>query len=162
MPLNRSLSIGSLASGMFNLRGDSSKFLVVFDDANYDLGSWSKVTGLSVTWDSIPVRVGDKPDLHVVPGLPKYANLVLTRATCTDSATVQRWLAETARHPRSFSGSIQLLSWAGVALVQWDFASLFPVAWRIADLDSKAATVVIETLELAHTGFTTPATAGIF
>ena len=46
-------SMGSLVAGEFNLRGDSSKFLVVFDDGDYDLGSWSRVSGLNVSWDAV-------------------------------------------------------------------------------------------------------------
>ena len=46
MPLNMANSIAGMASGLLGLHGDSSRFLVVFDDGKYDLGSWSKVGGL--------------------------------------------------------------------------------------------------------------------
>lgn len=153
MALNGARSIASLAAGMFNMRGDSSKFLVVFDNSTYDLGAWSKVSGLSVSWDACEYRNGDTKEIWTAPGLPKYSKLSLSRATCPDSMTVQEWLADTSKNPKPFSGNVQLLSWVGIPLVEWSFKRLFPVGWKIADFETKAATVVIETLDLAHTGF---------
>jgi phage tail-like protein len=146
-------SLSSLVAGEFNLRGDSSKFLVVFDDGDYDLGSWSRVSGLSVTWDTLEYRVGDTNQIWAVPGTPKYSKISLSRATCPDSEMVQQWLAETSATPKLFSGSIKLLSWAGISLCEWTLKSFVPIGWKIADLETKAATVVMETLDIAHTGF---------
>lgn len=146
-------SVGSLVSGQFNLRGDSSKFLVVFDDADYDLGSWSRVSGLSVAWDTLEYRSGDTNQVWTAPGIPKYSKISLSRATCPDSSFVQEWLAETSRDPKVFSGSLKLLSWAGVPLCEWTLKAFVPIGWRIADLETKQATLVVETLDLAHSGF---------
>jgi phage tail-like protein len=146
-------SLSSLAAGAFNLRGDSSKFLVVFDDSDYDLGAWSKASGLSVSWDSLEYRSGDSNDVWAVPGQPKYSKVSLSRATCPDTGFVQEWLAETRKKPKVFSGSIKLMTWIGLPLCEWTLKEFFPVGWKIADLDSKAATIVMETLEIAHTGF---------
>ncbi len=152
MPLG-ARSLTSLVAGEFNLRGDSSKFLVVFDDSEYDLGSWSRVNGLGVSWDPISYRAGDSANVWTAPGLPKFSTISLSRATCPDSQFVQRWLAKTAKEPKVFSGSIKLLSWAGIPLCEWTLKQFVPIGWKIADLETKAATVVTETLELAHTGF---------
>ncbi len=152
MPLG-ARSLGSLAAGMFNLRGDSSKFLVVIDDGRYDLGSWSRVTGLAVTWDPIEVRVGDRSEPWIAPGLPKYSKVTLSRATCPDSEVVQEWLAETSEEPEVFSGSIKLMNWLGIPLCEWTLKRFVPIGWKIADFETKAATIVLETLELVHTGF---------
>jgi len=153
MGLGGARSIASLAAGMFNMRGDSSKFIVVFDRADYDLGAWSKVGGLSVSWDACEYRNGDNRNIWNAPGLAKYNKITLSRATCPDSMTVQEWLADTSKDPKPFSGSIQLLSWIGIPLVKWELKAFFPTSWKIADFETKAATVVIETLELMHTGF---------
>jgi phage tail-like protein len=147
------MSIGSLAAGAFNVRADASKFLVILDSWDYDLGAWSKVSGLSVTWDSCEYRIGDTMTHYAAPGVPKYTKVKLTRAACVDSMVVQQWLAETQKKPRPFSGSIRLMTSLGVPLVTWTFKELFPVGWSIGDFDSKAANVVTESLELAHTGF---------
>jgi phage tail-like protein len=146
-------SLGSLVAGEFNLRGDSSKFLVVFDDGTYDLGSWSRVGGLGVTWDVVEHRTGDTNQVWTMPGIAKYDKITLSRATCPDSQLVQEWLAQTSQKPMVYSGSIKLLSWAGIPLCEWTLKSFVPIAWKIADLETKSATVVTETLTLAHTGF---------
>jgi phage tail-like protein len=153
MPLNAARSLGALATGMFNMRGDSSKFLIVFDNAEYDLGAWSKASGLGVTWDVCDYRAGDRKEIWTAPGLLKYDKITLTRATCADSQTVQDWLVETSKNPKPFSGSVQLQSWLGIPLVKWELKSFFPTAWKVADFETKAATVVLETLVLTHTGF---------
>lgn len=153
MPLNVGNSLASMAAGQLGLRGDSSRFLVIFDDAEYDLGSWSRVGGLGVTWDLVEYRSGDTNQIWAMPGNAKYSKLSLSRATSMDSSKVQQWLVETNRNPRVFSGCIQLQTIVGLPLVQWDLKQFIPVGWKIADVESKAATVVMETLDLAHTGF---------
>jgi phage tail-like protein len=146
-------TLSGLAAGEFNLRGDSSKFLVVFDDGEYDLGSWSKVSGLSVGWEVVEYRTGDSNEIWTAPGVRKFAKISLSRATCPDSSLVQAWLAKTSKTPRTYSGCIKLLSWAGVPLCEWKLKSFVPIGWKIADFETKAATVVVESLEIAHGGF---------
>jgi phage tail-like protein len=146
-------SMSSLVAGEFNLRGDSSKFLVEFDDGEYDLGAWSRASGLSVKWDPVEYRRGDYNHVWAAPGIAKYSTISLSRATCPDSQFVQTWLATTSKEPKIFSGSIKLLSWYGLPLCEWRLKQFVPIGWKVADFDSKAATVVIETLDLAHTGF---------
>jgi phage tail-like protein len=145
--------MASLVAGQFNLRGDSSKFRVDFDDGQYDLGSWSRATGLSVKWDTVEYRAGDYNRVWSAPGIAKYSTISLSRATCPDSQFVQHWLIETSQEPKVFSGCVRLLSWTGISLCEWPLRQFIPIGWKVADLDSKAATVVIETLDLAHTGF---------
>ena len=146
-------SLSSLVAGEFNLRGDSSRFRVEFDDSEYDLGAWSRASGLSVKWDPVEYRVGGYNHVWTAPGIAKYSNISLSRATCTDSQFVQEWLAKTSKEPKVFSGCIKLLTWTGIPLCEWRLAQFIPIAWKIADFDTKAATIVLETLELAHTGF---------
>jgi phage tail-like protein len=152
MPLG-ARTTSSLAQQQFNLRGDSSKFLVVIDDGEYDLGSWSRVGGLNVTWDVMEYRNGGSNSVWCAPGIPHYSKISLSRATCLDSRIVQSWLAKNAKDPKFYSGSIKLLSWAGFPLCEWTLKAFVPIGWKVADLETKAATVVMETLELAHTGF---------
>lgn len=146
-------SLLSMAQGTFDLRGESSKFVVQFDDSSYDLGAWSKVSGLGVKWDPIEYRTGNFSRAWSGPGVAKYSTISLSRATCFDSQAVQDWLAETTREPKVFSGAIKLLTPIGIALCEWTLEQFIPIGWKLADLDSKAATVVVETLELAHNGF---------
>lgn len=153
MPMNRARSIGALAAGAFNLRADSSRFVVAFDRGAYDLGSWSKVSGLSVSWEPVVYCNGANATIWSAPGPAKYLKISLTRAVCVDSEAVQDWLEETRKDPKPFSGGIALLSPIMVPLMTWTLRSFYPIGWKIADFDSKAATVVTETLDLAHSGF---------
>lgn len=145
--------IGSLAGDLFNIRADASKFLIIFDNSDFDLGAWSKASGLGVTWDACEHRVGSDMDIWIAPGPPKYSKISLSRSACVDSRTVQKWLRTTQEKPRLFSGALMLMSPIGLPLVEWELKEFFPTGWRIGDFDSKAANVVIETLELSHTGF---------
>lgn len=153
MPLNLANSMASLVTGQLGLRGDSSRFLVIFDDSEYDLGSWSRVSGLGVQYDTVEYRCGDSNQVWTAPGIAKYSKISLSRATGLDSGKVQEWLSKTSRQPQVFSGKIQLQSVIGLPICEWTLKSFVPCGWKIADLDSKAQTVVTETLDLAHTGF---------
>lgn len=153
MPLNMANSVSSLAAGLLGLRGDSSRFLVVFDSGQYDLGSWSKVSGLSVSCDNIEYRTGNSNQVWTVPGMTKYTKISLSRATTMDSSVVQDWLVETSKNPKIYSGCIQLHSALGIPICKWVIKGFFPVGWKIADMDSKASTLVTETLDIAHRGF---------
>lgn len=144
---------GSLVSGMLGFRGDSSRFSITFDDAKYDLGLWSKVGGLTVTYDSMEYRTGDSTAIWTMSGLPKYSKISLSRATGFESNIVQHWLAETSKNPRSYSGAIVLQTLAGIPMCTWTLKQFVPCSWKVTDFETKAATIVMETLELAHTGF---------
>lgn len=153
MPLNFANSIGSMAAGLLDLRADSSRFVVVFDSGDYDLGSWSKVGGMGVSHEMIEYRTGDTNEIVTVPGISKYQKLTMSRAVTMDSALVQEWLVETARAPKLFSGSLELYSALGFAICSWTLRDFTPSSWKLAELDSKGASVVVETLEITHRGF---------
>lgn len=153
MPLNLTNSVKSMVSGQLGLRGDSSRFIVVFDSGQYDLGSWSRVSGLGVTSENIEYRTGDSNQIWTVPGIAKYSKISLSRATTIDSSVVKDWLVETAMNPRLYSGCIQLHAATGVPICTWTLKAFTPCGWKIADMESKASTVVMETLEIAHRGF---------
>jgi phage tail-like protein len=132
----------------------SHHFVVVIDNATYNLGSWSKVTGLKVSWERCEYRVIDPGNqLWVLPGSSKYENIKLSRAACADSEIVKLWLAATTMNPAPTSGAIALVDWIGLPVVQWNMNQCYPVAWSIVDFDADQGKPAIETLELAHGGF---------
>lgn len=141
------------SQGLFNEVGMSHRFVVAIDRGEYDLGSWSKVSGLNVTWSVCTYRPGDTNDVWISPGQTRYPNIRLTRAACTDSQIVQRWLCETSRHHKPLSGSVKMLDWMMLTVVEWKLKHFFPVGWSIADFDATGARPAVETLDLAHTGF---------
>lgn len=129
-------------------------FVVIIDHPAYDLGTWSKVSGLSVSWAPCEYRVGDAGNqVWILPGNTKYEKIKLSRAACADSQMVQLWLAQTSKNPAPLSGTILLVDWMGIPVVHWRLSQFFPIGWSIVEFDADQGRPAIETLELAHTGF---------
>ena len=137
----------------FGQVGMSHRFLVRIDRGAYDLGTWSKVSGLSVSWAKISYRPGENNDEVVVPGNVSYPNIKLSRAACSDSATVQKWLATTSVRHEVLGCAIHMIDFLNMPVVSWELRQFFPISWSVTDFDSSGARAAIETLELAHTGF---------
>lgn len=134
--------------------GMSHRYAVLIDNATYYFGDWSKVTGLSVTWNQIEYRVGDRGNqVWYFPGTTKYEPITLSRAAGPYSQVVQQWLTQTSKNPQPQSGTVQLLDYTGNPLVQWRLSEFFPIAWSVETFDAAGAKPAIETLKLAHTGF---------
>jgi phage tail-like protein len=148
--------------------GLAHRFVVTIDNSAYNFGSWSRASGLSVSWDVCEYRTGsDGNAVQIQPGFSKYDRIKLTRAACFDSAIVQQWLVETSLACKPLSGAIYMMTTgipggvvdslpglSGVPMVTWLLREFFPVRWSITDFESAAsANVALETLELAHTGF---------
>lgn len=130
-------------------------FVVQIDNTTYNLGGWSRATGLSVTWQQLEHREGNLGNyVMYLPGTTKYEPITLSRAAGAQSAVVQRWLAQTSRNPQPLSGTIQLVPPdGGSPLVEWRLSEFFPIAWSIESFDPAASKPAIETLKIAHTGF---------
>jgi phage tail-like protein len=133
--------------------GMSHRFVVRIDRGAYDLGTWSKVAGLSVSWAKIVYRPGENNDEIVVPGNVSYPNIKLSRAACSASATVQKWLATTSTRHELLGCGISMIDFRNEPVITWDLRQFFPISWSITDFDSSGARAAMETLELAHTGF---------
>jgi phage tail-like protein len=142
-----------LAEFLFDQVGMSHRFVVRIDRGDYDLGTWTKVAGLTVNWNRLTYRAGEHTHEHVFPGNVSYQTIKLSRAACTDSATVQDWLSTTATHRESLSGGIYMLDFIGLPVITWELKEFFPIGWSISDFDSTAGRPAMETLELAHNGF---------
>ncbi|MEY9893132.1 phage tail-like protein [Catenulispora sp. MAP12-49] len=134
--------------------GMGHRYAVLIDNVAYHIGEWQKVSGLSVRWKPIEYRVGDQGNkICVLPGATTYETIALSRAASPYSRVVQHWLNETSKNPKPQSGTIQLVDFAGMPLVQWRLNEFFPIKWSIDNLNAETGKPVIETLELAHTGF---------
>lgn len=152
---------GKANLGMEMLTGSVSMnhhFVVRIDRSSYDLGSWQSASGLSVKWTRCEYRTGDQGNqVWIWPGATQsYSNIKLSRAACSDSETVQQWLAATSAKPEPYSGAVQLMDWLGFKVVEWVFTCLFPVGWDISGFNAADGKPAIESLELAHTGFLPP------
>jgi phage tail-like protein len=136
-------------------QGMAHHFVVNVLNGPYDFGTWSKVSGLSVTWDVCEYRVGDAGNAcWVVPGTTKYQKVKVSRAACFDSQTVQEWLVETSRSVTPLSGAIVMCDDRNLPILSWELKEFFPCGWSITDFEAGGAShAAIETLELVHSGF---------
>jgi phage tail-like protein len=142
-----------LAEVAFGQVAMTHRFVVRIDMESYDLGSWTKVSGLKVSWSKHVYRPGSNNDELVMPGNVSYETIKLSRAACSDSATVQEWLITTSRHAKRLSGGISMLDHLGMPVITWNLRHFFPISWSVSEFDSSGARPAIEVLELAHTGF---------
>ncbi|WP_042423841.1 phage tail protein [Streptacidiphilus anmyonensis] len=144
----------TLIGGMFGTTGMAHRFRVLIDTPEYNLGTWSKVSGLQVNWRVCEYRTGAGwNSLVQFPGQTTYQLIKLSRAACRDSETVQRWLKNTAVNASFSTGEISMVDWLGLPVVTWELTAFFPAGWSISDFDAGGSKVAMETLELAHSGF---------
>jgi phage tail-like protein len=133
--------------------GMTHRFVVAIDEGPYDLGSWTKVTGLTVKWDKHTYRPGSANAETILPGNVSYSDITLSRAACADSKKVQSWLVATTRTSNRHSGAIHMVDHNGTFTVTWQLKEFFPIGWQITEFDAGAARPALETLTLAHNGF---------
>ena len=135
--------------------GVGMRFKVTIDKTPYDLGSWSKVSGLDVTWDMVEYRAGDgQNDRLYFPGLTKYNPIVLERGVVkADTEEVRKWLESNSFAMEVQSGKIELLDAKSATVMHWTLRHILPQKWSISPFDASQSKVAIETLQLAHMGF---------
>jgi phage tail-like protein len=115
--------------------------------------AFSEVGGLDSETAVIEYRVGGEPNtVRKLPGLTKYANIVLRRGI-TQDAELWNWrLTVVQGNVDRRNGSIILLDDHGTEVVRWNFFHGWIAKWEGPALNSKGNEVAIETIEIAHEG----------
>lgn len=133
--------------------GLALRFEVVIDD--WELGSWSKCSGLDVSFGLCQYSEGNAPDFTwYFPGNTKYSNITLTRACTKDSTeTVMKWLTKQLKDPSHGNGSITLKDAWTKPVASWNLKRIMPLKWTGPTMDASGSSVATETLELVHEGF---------
>ncbi|MFE9566808.1 phage tail protein [Streptomyces sp. NPDC006487] len=132
----------------------ANRFSVTVDGGAYDLGSWAQVQGLDVQWKMADYRAGDAGnDRWYFPGFTEYTPLKLTRAACSDSELVKKWLSENSFASKGYPGEIILMGPDNVKVISWNMRRIIPVKWSITSFEAGQSKVALETLELQHLGF---------
>ncbi|MGC5328277.1 phage tail protein [Brevibacillus sp. SYSU BS000544] len=128
-------------------------FLVEID--GLVVGGFSEITGLQTETETEEYREGGLNEyLHKLPKSSKYSNVVLKRGL-TDSSVLWNWYRKVVSGSMERkNGSIILLDHAGNEKWRWNFSQAFPVKWIGPELKADSSTISVETLELAHHGFT--------
>ena len=132
----------------------SYRFIVVAEDRGHDLGTWSKVTGLDVTWDLAEYRSGGAANVSrwYFPANSKYGTVTLQRASSAEADLVFAWLQDIAATGDSPTVTIILLDQAGEPAVRWQLENVFPTKYTIGGFNAEGKDVAIETLVLSHEG----------
>jgi phage tail-like protein len=121
----------------------------------YDLGSWSKCSGLDVTFDICSYQEGNQPNYTwYFPGSTKYSHITLTRA-CTKDGTqmLMGWLSKMAKEPSFGTGKITLKNAWTEEVATWQLKRVIPASWTGPSFDAGGSGVATETLKLVHEGF---------
>jgi phage tail-like protein len=121
------------------------------------VANFQDCTGLSVEFEVQEYTEGGNNEfIHKLPGRMKYSNITLKRGISNDPQFSQ-W------RPRIVDGklsiepknlSIILFNHAGETVKTWHVKDAYPVKWSGPDMRASSMDVAIETLELAHRGWT--------
>jgi phage tail-like protein len=114
---------------------------------------FSEVSGLASETDVIEYRVGSESNTaRKLPGLTKYANIVLRRGV-TQDADLWNWRKTVVDgNVDRRNGSIILLDDDRTEVVRWNFFSGWISKWEGPALNASGNEVAIETIEIAHEG----------
>jgi phage tail-like protein len=115
--------------------------------------AFSEVGGLESETAVIEYRVGGEPrTVRKLPGLTKYANIVLRRGI-TQDPELWNWRKSVVQgNVDRRNGSIVLLDDDETEVVRWNFFQGWIAKWEGPALNAKANEVAIETIEIAHEG----------
>lgn len=150
--------------------GMAHRFSCVID--GYDLGSWTKCTGLGVTFKYEKVaELGEHTTSANIPHRVEYPPITLQRAMVkSDWEKTKDWLQIVASAPWLLadnpvtdvagaslvgpsSGKITLYDAALEEVATWELQNVLPQAWKGPSFDANGKLVALETLELVHEGF---------
>ncbi len=136
-------------------------FRVFFTDlpgrTDLDL-KFQSVTGLDVQIDKETLKEGGENRFeHSIPGRRKYSPLTLKRGLLTTKQSgltiwCQKAFQNLKVEPLS-TVNIELLNEEHNTLMQWQLSHVWPVSWKIAELNAERGEVLIETLELNYNYF---------
>jgi phage tail-like protein len=129
----------------------SFNFRVEIDGVS--LAAFSEVGGLASETAVIEYRVGGEANtVRKLPGLTKYANIVLRRGI-TQDAELWSWRRSVidGRVDRR-NGAIVLLDDEGNEVVRWNFLHGWICKWEGPALNASGNDIAIETIAIAHEG----------
>jgi phage tail-like protein len=115
--------------------------------------AFREVGGLESETAVIEYRVGGEPTtVRKLPGLTKYANIVLRRGI-TQDAELWNWRQTVVQgNVDRRNGSVILLDDDGTEVLRWNFFHGWIAKWEGPALNAQANEVAIETIEIAHEG----------
>jgi phage tail-like protein len=120
--------------------------------------SFTEVTGMDQQVEVIEYRHSDSKDFSKIkmPGMRKFSNITLKRGKFEGDFDYNNWLDSIAndRTGQRRDVVVRLMNEKHEPVAVWKAARCFPVKVTAPDLKSDANEVAIESLEIAHEGFT--------
>jgi phage tail-like protein len=136
-------------------RAPSYRFEVTVDGQAHDLGSWSNVTGLDVSWDLAEYRSDGAANVSRTyqPANPKYGTITLSRASSGEIDLVFEWLRLIEESGDTPTMMTTLFDEAGDAVVSWQLENVRPRNFVVGAGNAEGTDTAVETLVIAHEGF---------
>ena len=125
-----------------------------FGNSSSDI-AFQSVSGLDSTLETESVKEGGENRFtHVIPMRRRYGPLVLKRGIIKPGdSQVTAWLKDAFDNqkvvPRD-SVTIILLNESHKALMHWKVNNVWPLSWKVGELNAEQGDVLIETLELNY------------
>lgn len=116
---------------------------------------FQSVTGLDSTLNTEQIREGGENRFeHVLPVRRKYGPLTLKRGLLKPSdSKLSKWLKQAFDDEKVVplqTVTISLLDEQHNALMHWAVNNVWPLSWKIGELNAEQGAVLIETLELNY------------
>lgn len=119
---------------------------------------FQSVTGLDVSVEKEALKEGGVNEFeHSVPGRRKYTTLTLKRGMLTpDDSALTIWFQQAFQDLKiePISGvDVELLNEKNEPMMKWQLSHIWPVSWKVGELNAERGEVLIETLELNYNYF---------
>jgi phage tail-like protein len=94
---------------------------------------------------------------HQLPVRLTYTNVRLTRPVDRDSGRIAAWFGAVQRELTRVVGAITVYDGNGDPVATWNLVGVWPIRYTGPQLRADGTGVAVETVELAHEGFTVTA-----
>jgi phage tail-like protein len=125
-------------------------FLVEID--GLPMAAFSEASGLESETAVIEYRTGDEYLTRKLPGLTRFANIVLRRGITQDRGLWDWRQNIVDGNPDRRNGMIKVLDDQRNEVLRWNFRNGWICKWEGPAFDAKSNEVAIETIEIAHEG----------
>lgn len=117
--------------------------------------SFQSVSGLDVEIEKEVLKEGGENRFeHQLPGRTKYSPLILKRGILKPSDSGLSLWCQAAFHEMKIIPlpivNVELLNEEHNVLMSWVLSHVWPVSWKIGELNAESGEVLIETLELNY------------
>ena len=127
------------------------------DEKELDI-RFQSISGLDVQIEKETLKEGGENRFeHSVPGRRKYTPLTLKRGILTpDDSGLTKWCQKAFQNMEITPLSridVELLNENHNILMQWELSHVWPISWKVGELNAERGEVLIETLELNYNYF---------